>query len=187
VIILTTIGVIPVAHCLLNPHAKVRGSLDNQQIRQAIIVPLIQHGFGIFQLPCPELSHSGLQRWGQSRSQYAHPFFLQHCRQIAATVVSQFEEYQRCDIPLGPILGVEGSPSCGVSFTYDGNWGGEPLHPMMQMILAKPLGRSPRPGVFMEILQEELKKRNINIPFIGIDEEKLEESREHVFCYLDLP
>lgn len=99
--------------------AKVKGSLDNSPVRQEIIVPLLQQGLGIFQLPCPELCHSGLQRWGQSRSQYAHPFFLQHCRQIADTIVSQFEEYLRCSIPLGPILGVEGSPSCGISFTYD--------------------------------------------------------------------
>ena len=146
----------------------------------------MQHGFGIYQLPCPELCHSGLQRWGQSRSQYAHPFFHQHCQHIADTVVSQFEEYQRCNIPVGPILGVEGSPSCAVGFTYDGDWGGEPLDPIVQKNLLIPLERRPRPGVFIEILQEQLQKKNIAIPFIGIDEENPAQSREHIFAFLGL-
>lgn len=178
--------IIPFAHCLLNPCAKVKGSLDNSRIRQALIIPLLQQGFGIFQLPCPELCHSGLQRWGQSRSQYANPFFRLHCQRLVETVVNQFEEYQRCSVPLGPILGIEGSPSCAVSFTYDGSWGGEPLDPSVQASLLKPLEISPGPGVFMEVLRDKLKEKDLDIPFIGIDEKNLEQSREQVFKFLNL-
>lgn len=177
-------GIIPVAHCLLNPYSKVKSSNDYSQVSQQIIIPLIEQGFGILQLPCPEFCHSGLQRWGQTRSQYDNPFFREHCRHLSQPIIMQLEEYFNQNIRVGPILGIEGSPSCAVSFSFDGFWGGEPLDREVQQNLQRPLEKRPEPGVFIEVLQKELALRQLEIPFLGINEEKIEESMKLLFSIL---
>ena len=95
------IRIIPVSHCLLNPYSKVKSSIDYSNVSKEIIIPLLKKGYGILQLPCPELCHGGLQRWGQARRQYDNPFYHQHCRELACGVAAQLEEYLRCSIPVG--------------------------------------------------------------------------------------
>jgi len=178
--------IIPLSHCLINPYSKVKSSLDYSNVRKEIIIPLLQQGYAIFQLPCPELCHGGLQRWGQSRSQYDNPFYRQHCRQLISTVVAQFEEYLRCSIPVGPILGIEGSPSCSISYSYDGNWGGEPADSRIQNLFPSPLKPCSEAGVFMELLRECLSEKKLQISFLGVDEENLELSRSRIFEFLGI-
>lgn len=173
--------VIPVSHCLLNRHSKIKSSLDYSYVSTEIIVPLLEQGYAIFQLPCPELCHGGLQRWGQTRSQYNNSFYRQHCRQLVNTVVDQFEEYLRYSIPVGPILGIEGSPSCAVSYCYDGSWGGELTDSRIQELFVSPLKPRSDAGVFMEILRECLEGKKLPISFLGVDEQNLEQSRRRIF------
>lgn len=182
--IFTIMRIIPVSHCLLNAHSKVKSSYNYSHVSREIIVPLLQHGYGIFQLPCPELTYGGLQRFGQSRSQYDNPFYRQHCSKLLDHVVAQFEEYLLNSINLGPILGIEGSPSCAVSNCFDGNWGGE-LSDQVISSFHSPLQACSRAGVFIEQLQKRLKDRNLNIAFLGIDEENLAESRRRILDYLN--
>ncbi len=59
-----------VAHCLLNPHTRVKG-LGPLDFRPE--PPLIQ-------LPCPEALYLGLDRWAVTRNQLEVPEFKRFCR-----------------------------------------------------------------------------------------------------------
>ena len=67
------------------------------------------------------------------------------------------------------ILGIDGSPSCGVHFTYDGNWGGElSTNPNLNKDLHS-LCKKDYPGIFMKVFQQILKEENLDIPFYSIE------------------
>jgi len=176
--------IVLLAHCLLNPFSKVRGSPDNSELAIEVHKFFRENQYGIIQLPCPELLHGGLTRWGQTRSQYNSVFFRKHCEILAEGIVNQVEEYKRCNVAVRPIIGIDGSPSCGVSYTCEGPWGGElsQNHELENKI--KQLQMIHGKGVFMEILEERLRSKSINIEVIGIDEEKSEESLDKLRSYL---
>lgn len=178
--------VILVSHCLLNIHAKVIGSGVTSDVGSFIISSLLSHGFGLIQLPCPELTHGGLWRWGQSRSQYDNAFFKSHCTKLTKDVVNQVEEYLRCDYLVGPVIGINGSPSCGIDFCYDGLWGGEIGDIQKLPDKIENLSCTNCMGVFMEVLKEQLENRKILIDWVGVNEEEPESSLSRLFELIGL-
>ncbi|KJR47847.1 hypothetical protein UF75_1802 [Desulfosporosinus sp. I2] len=50
--------VVFLAHCFLNPQAKILGSPDISDLSQKIFTLLWEHKCGVIQLPCPELLHA---------------------------------------------------------------------------------------------------------------------------------
>ncbi|KUO72837.1 MAG: hypothetical protein APF81_00680 [Desulfosporosinus sp. BRH_c37] len=172
------------SHCFLNSQAKIQGSPDIADLRERILKILGEHKCGIIQLPCPELLHGGVSRWGQTKYQYDSVFFRRHCEKLAETIVDQAEEYQRHHIPVGPIIGVEGSPSCGVTLTCDGSWGGELSgnNNVLNKIRAVKLVKSR--GVFMEVLQLSMGRRSITLDEIGILESDPDKSLHKLQDYL---
>lgn len=120
-----------VAHCILNISSKV--VLYNQQemdaeeaLRRRFLGYALEDGVQIVQLPCPEFTLYGAMRWGHVSNQFDNVFFRQHCRNILQPYLQQMKEYlahpERFEV-LG-IVGVDGSPSCGVDYTCTGNWYG---------------------------------------------------------------
>jgi predicted secreted protein len=172
------------AHCFLNPQAKIQGSPDIADLCEKILSVLREHKCGIIQLPCPELLHGGLSRWGQTRYQYDSVFFRRHCENLAETIVDQAEEYRRHRIPIGPIIGVEGSPSCGVTLTRDGPWGGELPESDNLLYKIREVKLVESRGVFMEVLQSSLSRRSITLDEIGIVESDPDESLHKLKIYL---
>lgn len=79
----------------------------------------------------------------------------------------QIEEYlsspERFEL-LG-IVGIDGSPSCGVHSTYDGDWGGEltGIPDLTESI--QTLRKVKHSGIFMEVFQKLLEERCLNVPF----------------------
>lgn len=51
-------------HCLLNANAKIVPLASVQGVFTDVILPHINEGCGLFQLPCPETSYLGMYRWG---------------------------------------------------------------------------------------------------------------------------
>lgn len=82
-------------------------------------------------------------------------------------VLMQIEEYlsspERFEL-LG-IVGIDGSPSCGVHSTYDGDWGGEltGIPDLTESI--QTLRKVKHSGIFMEVFQKLLEERCLNVPF----------------------
>ena len=167
--------IMAVCHCILNPASKV-ASLDaaeyeaERALRDSAVETLLRHGVGLLQLPCPELTLYGAIRWGHVKEQFDNPFFRAHCRSILAPYLDQLAEYashpDRFRI-LG-ILGIDGSPSCGVHKTCTGAWGGELFSSGAQRALPQPTMKEGQ-GVFIEELQLLLNARGLTIPILSLN------------------
>ena len=123
-------GVAFVAHCLLNQNSKVgrRGAL-----RRACTPPVIdvlrEKGWRIEQMPCPELAFTGLNRFWAVKEQLDTAAYRRHCERLAEAVAAAIS----VRVAKGEdmvLVGVEGSPSMGVTVTSsDPLRGGRPEWP----------------------------------------------------------
>jgi len=156
--------IVVVAHCILNQNSRVLGIAYYPGMVNEIVDILRKYDAGVIQMPCPELTYAGLLRWSQTKEQYDTPAFREHCRQIASHIADQVEEYLRNGFKVLAILGVDGSPTCGVDETSVGYEGGylPKFAPTREANLIK------APGILIEELQSELKKRKVTVPFKGI-------------------
>ncbi|HCM89405.1 MULTISPECIES: CD3072 family TudS-related putative desulfidase [Vagococcus] len=165
-----------VAHCLLNPSAKLQSTeislAAEDTLRKKFLLKAIEKDIHIAQLPCPEFTLYGPRRWGHVKDQFDNPFYRKHCVSILTPILDEMEAYytEKDLFDLIGIVGVDGSPSCGVDCTYRSQcWMGE--FSDRENNLEKDLEtiqKYDEKGVFMEVLEMELKKRELNIPIIGL-------------------
>jgi len=120
-----------VSHCILNTAAKVvlynRDEIDaEEKLRKKFLLEAVKKDIQLIQLPCPEFTLYGANRWGHVQEQFDNVFFRKHCRRILTPVMDQLTEYlknpERFEV-LG-FVGIDGSPSCGVDYTCSGCWYG---------------------------------------------------------------
>ncbi|MBU4556254.1 MAG: hypothetical protein KJ747_05230 [Actinobacteria bacterium] len=155
-----------VCHCLLNANSKVEGLAKYAGVHP-LVARLANEGIGIIQMPCAEMTALGMRRWGQTREQYESVPFVEHCTALARDTLAQVEEYQRCGYQIVGLVGVDGSPTCGVAHSAVGDWGGE-YEPEAWAETLRDTGRAPKPGVHMELLMELLEP--LGVRFVAIDE-----------------
>lgn len=160
-----------VCHCLLNANAKVYPLAACGGVFREVLHDHIESGVGLFQLPCPETGYLGLNRWGMTREQYDHPRFHQYCREILTPCLHQLTAFVQAGYQIDGVIGMDGSPNCGVVRTCSGFCGGEigaPGNVARQLqALAMVAGR----GVFMEIFAAMLADAGINVQFRAIAED----------------
>ena len=162
--------VVLVAHCLLNQNSIVPGLARFSAVAPGVVELLSGYGLGIFQLPCPETLSHGLMRWWMTREQYDNPGYRSLCRKLCKLVAYYALEYTRCGVEVVGLVGIAGSPSCGVNTTSTGWTGGEP-------VVKEKSRRVKGRGVFTEILLETLRKHGIKLKFtVEYDYNKPEES-----------
>jgi predicted secreted protein len=130
------------AHCLLNPLTRVKGLAP---------LPFRPEGPTV-QLPCPEALYLGLERWAVTKNQLDVPQFRRFCRALIEDYADLLEMLAREGASLR-IVGLAGSPSCGVITTSSGYAGGQ----VQECEHAHVSGR----GVFMEELLAELERRGV--------------------------
>lgn len=164
--------VVVLCHCLLNANVKVRPLATHAGALDLIVGEYLARGVGVVQLPCPETSFLGLSRWGMTREQYDHPAYRRHCRDILGPCVDQLQAMKRDGCELVGLVGVDGSPSCGMFLTCEGYRGGEAGAPETDVAgqvagLRAVSGR----GVFMEELLVLLDRHGLWIPQLAVDEE----------------
>ncbi|MDC7236646.1 MAG: hypothetical protein PQJ45_02600, partial [Sphaerochaetaceae bacterium] len=118
----------------------------------------------IIQLPCPEFTLYGAKRWGHVSNQFNNVFFKNHCRKILEPIIEQIQEY--LDNPqmfkLLGIVGIDGSPSCGVDYTCYGNWYGsfEDREDLDQTLASCKFDKGN--GVFIEVLRNMLSENKLD-------------------------
>lgn len=135
-----------VAHCLLNPSTRVKGIEPAQfHLRPEGRGPMIQ-------LPCPEALYMGLDRWAVTRNQLDVPEFRRFCRSLITHYADLAEMLSKKGARIR-VVGVAGSPSCGVRTTSAGYEGGR----VRECGHSHVSGR----GVFMEELLAELERRGV--------------------------
>jgi len=113
-------------------------------------------------MPCPELVYAGVLRPPQTKNQYDNVMFRRRCRKIAEELANQVQEYEKCGIKLKLVLGVDGSPSCGVSETS---------------------GKDS--GILVEELRLALDERRISVLFYGVHCECLKDDLVKIKKYVE--
>jgi predicted secreted protein len=146
------------SHCLINQNSKVQGFATFPGMVTPLVKILERHGIGIVQVPCPEERELGIGRpvGDDSKQGYDTPSYRKTCSRIAEETVRRIRDYQENGYRVSCILGVDGSPSCGVSIT-----------PVRKGAKTVP---SPEKGIFFEALLERMGRERIDIPVIGIPE-----------------
>lgn len=154
-------GVAFVAHCMLNQNSKVGDGAHCPGVYSPIVDVVREQGWRIEQMPCPELAFAGLNRFWAVREQYDTAAFRRHCARLASAVADAIavRVEQGEDVVL---IGVEGSPSMGVTITSsDPSRGGRPEWPDGSGELVS------GEGIFVEELRRELNSRGIGFPRVA--------------------
>lgn len=165
--------VLIVCHCILNANAKVYPLATAGGIFSDAVSSYIEKGCGLFQLPCPELSYLGINRWGMTKEQYDHPNFRAHCRKILRYPLVQIQAFTQAGYELVGILGMDGSPNCGMTLTCEGYRGGELCSQGQLVDQIQSVRFVPGKGVFMEELLEMLRQIGQQPKFYAIHEKEI--------------
>lgn len=165
------------SHCILNTASKVamdeRELAEEYKMKRSLLKYIAENDIEMIQLPCPEFMIYGACRWGHVKEQFMHPHYYEECRKMLAPVLGQLEEYLsypgRFQV-LG-IVSVEGSPSCGYHMTCSGQWGGELSKDMSELREIRDTCKAVEgSGVFMEVLEKELRERSMDISILSMEE-----------------
>ncbi|MEA4820781.1 MAG: hypothetical protein VB122_00880 [Erysipelotrichales bacterium] len=160
--------IIFVSHCILNTASKVflynQKEIDAEEfLRKKFLTLSISNNIQIIQLPCPEFTLYGPKRWGHVSNQFDNVFFRKHCRKILQPFIEQLIEYLNHPETFNVlgIIGIDGSPSCGVDYTCSADWYGsfECRKDLLETLNACKLSKGN--GIFMNELVKMLKYYNI--------------------------
>ncbi len=157
------------AHCLLNQNVKPHQRARYHGIVDPVLDVIREEGYALVQLPCPEIGFAGMKRWSQVIEQYDTPKYRAHCRDMATHSIDQIDHFLRDDDFTLILIGLEGSPSCGVRLTGSSpDWQGYPG--AVEMTGKYPV--KPGAGLFIQALQTEIKSRGLTVPpilAVGLD------------------
>lgn len=167
------------SHCILNPNSKVEGLVDSSS--EDLVINLMKSGYGIIQLPCIEQDMCGIRRWGQVKEQLDHPNYRRRCRELLEPIVYQVKDFLNNGYTVAAVVGIDGSPSCGVRYTCSGDWSGEMGEKYGLMEKISTLKTADAPGVMMEELIFLFDREGIEVPFVSLDESDSEGSVGKVF------
>jgi predicted secreted protein len=108
-------------------------------------------------------ARAGILRKPRTKDQYSNVMFRRCCRKIAKEIVDRIQEYVKSGTKTKIVIGVDGSPSCGVNRISTG----KTCKSMAEQ------GRVKGSGILIEELHLALTKKNSSIPFHGIRYERL--------------
>ena len=126
--------VVLLSHCLLNQNTRYLGGAVCPGAVRGVIEPYLDAGVGLIQLPCPEqqtlggveklallwiIDHPMVSRIAAPLSGLGTAYLRRRYRRIAQKVVSEVADYVDGGFEITGIVGVAGSPSCGVDTTLD--------------------------------------------------------------------
>lgn len=153
-------------HCILNQNAKLEGIAGWPGMISQVVDLIRESGSGILQIPCPEILYEGIGRFDKSVEQYRCAAFIDLCRRIVGEVADQVENYLSWGYQVPGVLAIDGSPSCGFNLTQSApEWRGLVAGQNWRKVRYKK-----EPGVMMAILADELSRRKVQTPIIGIPE-----------------
>lgn len=138
-------------------------------MRRKVLKAAIDSGIQLLQLPCPEYLQYGFRRWGHTYDQFNNAFFRHRCREMLEPILLQLEEYLANpeEFEILGVLGIDGSPSCGVKYTCRADWGGEFSGRDVTDVLNS-CTLEEGSGVLMCVLKEMLQERGIELKMDGL-------------------
>lgn len=166
--------IIFVSHCVLNIASKVvmyneAEMAAEEDLRRKFVSKAVSQGVQLIQLPCPEFIMYGSRRWGHVSEQFDTPYFRSQCRKLLEDYLLQIREYLSNDrFRILGIVGIDGSPSCGVDYTCYGNWGGNlsDRDDLNACIATSRLGTGK--GILMDEFSRLLKEQGLDVPMVGL-------------------
>ena len=166
--------IIFVSHCVLNIASKVvmyneAEMAAEEDLRRRFVSKAVSQGVQLIQLPCPEFIMYGSRRWGHVSEQFDTPYFRNQCRKLLEDYLLQIREYLSNDrFRILGIVGIDGSPSCGVDYTCYGNWGGNlsDRDDLNACIATSRLGTGR--GILMDEFAKLLKEQGLDVPMVGL-------------------
>jgi uncharacterized protein YbbK (DUF523 family) len=185
--------VVFLSHCLLNENTRYLGGACRGGCVRELVVPLIDAGVGIVQMPCPEQRAWGgilkrllLRAYGaRGRLLYrvrrvVLALFVRYTRfryrRLARQVARQIEDYLASGFSVVGIVGVDGSPSCGVQRSLDlGKASGLLAGIDVESVTVEGVNAVIRActaegaGIFTAALREELERRGRRVPYLAHD------------------
>ena len=170
------------SHCLLNPSVRVHILGKRFQLCNIIVNHFLERNISVIQLPCPEFTAMGYMRNPQGRQQYDNVFFRKHCRKELESYADMISELKNNrNTPLA-YIGVQGSPTCSIY------WGKHKINKYKTESMNEDPDadcnnlKETSYGVMTEVLDEMLKERGIDIPFLEAPvKENLESERSKKF------
>ena len=156
--------IVLVSHCILNQNSVVKPYGKKAEDFKNLLIRLIEENIGIIQLPCPEISIYGLKRWGHVKDQFETPHFKKQSRLMTEDILDNIIEYKNNGYDILGVIGIKGSPSCGISTTCRGDWNGSISSKDIKERLNS-LKEVNEMGAFMEILEKSLSEIDLNIDF----------------------
>lgn len=185
--------VIFLSHCILNENVRYPGGAFRGACISEIIDQCVKNDIGIVQMPCPEQKAWGgvIKQWlisalGDRRLLMKpfrlifFPLFLFYTkyvyRRLALNVANEIEDYVKSGFDVIGIVGIDGSPSCGVNQTLDiyevlpllaqftkDAFDQEKMNAMIRSCQAQ--GR----GLFINVLKNTLDKRKTKVHLLAHD------------------
>ncbi len=170
--------VILVSHCIFNQNVKIDRCAHYPGAMREVAQALLDAGIGIVQIPCPEMHYLGLDRQVDKNlettieSEDDRVGLLMNktvprvlCGKISYDLIYQIKQYQLNGFTVIGLLGINGSPTCGVETTWaDGK-------------------ESAGSGIFIKIFKEECADQGVKIPIRGI---KAQEPKEALITLQEL-
>lgn len=104
--------IILVSHCVLNQNAVVKPLARDNGAFKDIVNLIVEQGFGVLQLPCPETLMYGMLRPPMSKQEYNTPAYLELCANLAHREQDMIEKFISGDIIVAGIIGIDQSPTC---------------------------------------------------------------------------
>ena len=135
---------------------------QEEALRIRFMQKVIDNGVQLVQLPCPEFTLYGSRRWGHVSDQFDNPFFRKHSREILEPFIDQLKEYlSNDDFEVLGIVGIDGSPSCGVDYTCKADWYGsfDGREGLMDDLAKCRLVK--QSGIYMQVLKEMLEEEGL--------------------------
>ena len=192
--------VVFLSHCLLNQNVRYPGGAVTSAGLCEVVDGYLHDGIGVYQMPCPEQRVWGgvrkrliLPAFGSGGTRRAalirllFPLFKAYTgwryRRMAARVAADARSYAGADMAIMAIVGVGGSPSCGVNTTLD-------LAATVTALTHCPLGEltrerlnsemiaahvTPGTGWFIQALRRRLDRRRLAVPVVELDVMRISE------------
>ncbi|MDC7226655.1 MAG: hypothetical protein PQJ61_07810 [Spirochaetales bacterium] len=158
--------IVVISHCYLNQNARVRPYANKKGSFRELLEPLIENDFGIIQLPCPETTGCGLNRWEAVTEQYDNPGFRRHSRNLLQPYVDQLMEHQKVGDKIYAVLGVPFSPCCGTQHNPSNpDWGGPVLD-----VKVPPIDIVEGPAVFMQEFMKMAEEDGVKLDFMDVSD-----------------
>lgn len=186
--------VIFAAHCILNENTRYLGGAFRKGCIDEIVDEIQRQGIGIVQMKCPEQKAWGgvLKKymWSPvgSKNTFFHkispvvfPLFIWNTkriyRKIAQEVADEIQDYKESGFDVVGIMGIGGSPSCGVNTTLDMKKSAELLANTPADGMSREKINGPGniellikgEGYFIEALRDSLKGRGLDVRFYEHD------------------